>query len=209
MGSLRIGFVASAMRHLLPPILARFRVRYPDVLVELTEATTAQQLAGLLSDTMDLGLVIRPIPAQYDGAIATRVLERGRLVAAVPRDHPVAKHPKSRVQLAALRGYPWILFPPHEGQGLHDVIVGCCARAGFTPQVAQRAIQMETIIGLVSAGFGIALVPETLADERRRGVTYLAVTGRGTPVPYEPALAWRKQRLSPVLATFLKLAAEH
>src|SRR4029077_14475211 len=60
-GSLRIGVVGSAMRHLLPPILARFRVRYPDVLVELTEATTAQQLAGLLSDSMDLGLVIRPI----------------------------------------------------------------------------------------------------------------------------------------------------
>jgi DNA-binding transcriptional LysR family regulator len=203
-GSLRIGFVASGA--CMPPLLARFRARYPEVALELTEATSAQQLAGLAADRLDVGLVVLPLPAGYEATVTTRTILRSRFVAALPATHRLAGSRRA-MALSALASEPWILFPAHEGRGLHDVIMTACTRAGFVPQVAQRAVQMETIVGLVAAGLGVALVPEPMSDTRRRGVTLRALSGPGTPVPYEAALAWRRDDRSPVLMEFLKLAS--
>lgn len=75
--------------------------------------------------------------------------------------------------------------------------------AGFTPQVAQRAVQMETIVGLVAAGLGVALVPELLKDAGWKGALFRDLKGPGTPVLYEVALAWRRDDKSPALNALL------
>jgi DNA-binding transcriptional LysR family regulator len=61
-GSLRIGFVASAVRHLVPPLITNFRETHPEVSLELTEASTARQPAALLEDRLDVGIVALPLP---------------------------------------------------------------------------------------------------------------------------------------------------
>ncbi len=106
--------------------------------------------------------------------------------------------------LAALAQEPWILFPLHEGPGLHDRITRACASAGFQPNVVQRAVQMETIIGLVAAGLGVALVPALFEDVGWKGVAFRHLTGPGAPVRYEVALAWRRSDGSPALAALLR-----
>jgi DNA-binding transcriptional LysR family regulator len=205
-GSLRAGFVASAVRHLVPTLVVHFRKTHPDVSLELEEASTARQVAALVDDTMDVGIVVLPLATDAERHIATRVLAKSRFVAAIPRQHGLAKDRDTPVALAALGREPWILFPSQEGPGLHATIVGACAKAGFTPQVAQRAVQMETIVGLVAAGLGVAVVPDVFREVGREGVVFRSLTGRGTPVPYEVALAWRRTDRSPVLAAFIKAA---
>jgi len=148
-GSLQIGFVVSAVRHLLPKLIAEFRETHPAVVLELEEATTARQLAALLADRMDLGIVALPLPLNTAPRISFHRLMKSRLIAAIPAGHPLAEY--SPLTLAALANEPWILFPASEGPGLYSTIHRACAKAGFVPQVAQRAIQMETIVGLVAA----------------------------------------------------------
>jgi DNA-binding transcriptional LysR family regulator len=203
-GSLRIGFVASAVRHLLPVLIATFRESHPGVVLELEEAPTARQVAALLDDRMDVGVIALPLPSGAEQRITLRRMVKSRLVAAIPVNNPLAGEPDAPLALAALADQSWIIFPASEGPGLHSTILRACAEAGFTPHIAQRAVQMETIIGLVAAGLGVALVPSLFSQTSREGVVFRELTGAGSPVPYEVALAWRTGNRLPALEAFVR-----
>jgi DNA-binding transcriptional LysR family regulator len=76
-----------------------------------------------------------------------------------------------------------------------------CAQAGFAPVVAQEAVQMETIVGLVAGGLGVSLVPPSLARAGRGGVSFRAPVGRGSPINYDLALAFIRR--SPMVDAFI------
>jgi len=202
-GSLRIGFVATGIRHIVPELIPRFRASHPDVSLELVEAPTARQVAALLEDRLDLGIVVLPLPGDIERHIATRIILRSELAAALPSRHVLARKAGTPLALADLAREPWILFPETEGPGLHQRIWSACAAAGFAPNVSQRAIQMDTIVGLVAAGLGVALVPRLNRSERADDVVFRPLTGAGVPVLYEVAVAWRRSDKSPVLAALL------
>ena len=207
LGSLRLGFLASATLHLLPPLLAKFRNSYPDVVLTLAELPTARQVSALLEDRQDVGIVALPLPSGTETRIMTCTLLNSRFVAAIPSVHVLAGDDRP-LELTMLAAEPWVLFPPSEGPGLASTILGACALAGFSPQVVQQAIQMETIIGLVAAGLGVSLVPERPLGTSQPGVVFRPLTGPGTPIPYRRALAWRVDDPSPVLRAFLALVLD-
>lgn len=122
LGSLRLGFLASATRHLLPPLLARFRDSHPDVVLTLAEQPTARQVLALLEDRQDVGLVALPLPPGTETRIATRTLLHSRFVAAVPSAHALAGDGRP-LGLTMLAAEPWVLFPPAEGLGLASAIL--------------------------------------------------------------------------------------
>jgi DNA-binding transcriptional LysR family regulator len=98
---------------------------------------------------------------------------------------------------------PLIIFPRRIAPGLHDAILATFRAAGLTPRIGQEAIQMQTIVSLVSAGMGIALVPQSVSNLTRPGVEYRILRGK-TPL-VEIGLAWRRDNASPVLHAFLNL----
>ena len=101
---------------------------------------------------------------------------------------------------------PLILFPRTIAPALHDTILGCFREAGLTPVIAQEAIQMQTIIALVSAGMGMALVPESVANLQRVGVHYQILDSSNTTRDsVELGIAWRRDSNSPVTQAFLDL----
>ena len=96
---------------------------------------------------------------------------------------------------------PFILFPRHMAQGLYDDIVSFCRQAGFSPRVEQEAVQMQTIISLVSSGLGVALIPASLRHLGRTGVVYRSLREAGPST--EIALAWRARDTGAALQRFL------
>jgi DNA-binding transcriptional LysR family regulator len=86
---------------------------------------------------------------------------------------------------------------------LYDSIFAVFRTAGITPVIGQEAIQMQTIVSLVSAGMGIALVPQSVSNLRRPGVEYRPLAHNSPMV--ETGLAWRRDNASPVLRGFLDL----
>ncbi|MGZ3237969.1 MAG: LysR substrate-binding domain-containing protein, partial [Burkholderiaceae bacterium] len=110
---------------------------------------------------------------------------------------------KSSVSLKTLSDMPLIIFPRRIAPAFHDAILACFHDAGLTPRIGQEAIQMQTIVGLVSAGMGIALVPQSVSNLNRPGVEYKPLPGK-TPL-VETGLAWRRDNTSPVLRAFLDL----
>lgn len=195
-GSLRIGYVHSALYGAVPPMLRAFRARAPDVEVSVRELVTSELVEELHLDRLDLAFVRPPVE---DDALALRVLGEEPLVAAVPSGHPLAD--RARIRIADLAGEPFVLFPQPTGPGFWDVIAGACRAAGFTPRVAQEGDQIHVIVGLVGAGFGVTLVPEPVRNLRLPGVRYLRLDD---PVPALPlAVLWHRDRRFPALDSFL------
>lgn len=202
-GMLRVTFVASAAREILPSILLRFREHYPAVKLELREAMTTQQLASLANNESDLGFVIPPL--QDADNLTIEVIARNRLVAALPEGHLLAK--ADQVTLADMSEESWILFAARQGPGLHRIIHAACNKAGFSPKIGQEAPQMDTIASLVAGGMGVALVSKALASGGRKGVAFRDLTGPGTPVEFELAIAYAHS--SPILDAFVAATRLH
>ncbi len=201
-GLLRITFVPTASRAMLPLILRHFRAQHPEVQLELREMMTAAQIVELREDRADVGFVIPPL--RDAAGIRTDVLARNRMVAALPQGHRLARG--KAVVLADLAREPWVMFPARRSPGLHQHFLTACAQAGFVPDIEQEALQMETIVSLVAGGMGVAMVTELIATPSRAGVVFRPLAGPGTPVEYELAIAYG--RGSPALEAFAAMVAD-
>lgn len=200
-GHLRLSFVSTADYSVLPGLLRDFRETHPHVRLTLREATSDLQIDDLLERRIDMGLLIPPLPERAEEELDYRPLLSEPLILAMPAGCAPARN-RSLALTEAAR-LPLIIFPRRIAPVLHDAILDCCHRAGLTPQIGQEAIQMQTIVGLVSAGMGMALVPQSVSNLKRPGVDYRLLAGDSPVV--ETGLAWRRDNRSPVLQTFLHL----
>ncbi|MEG4305986.1 LysR family transcriptional regulator [Microcoleus sp. D3_18a_C4] len=200
LGQLTIGFVSSAAHNVVPAILQAFRTRCPAVKLELHELTTNEQLQRLRFGQIDIGFV-RP-PVEEDG-INSEIVFREPLIVALPETHPAAD--RTHLELRELSTEPFILFPRSLAPGLYDAIVSLCQQAGFSPIAAQEAIQMQTIVSLVAAEMGVAIVPESMQNFQRSGVVYKSLPESTCIVAI--ALIWRSDPTAAV-QRFLEVARQ-
>ncbi len=201
-GSLTLAFVSSADYSVLPPFLRAYRGAYPQVQLTLQEATSDLQLDDLLQGRIDAGLLIPPLPDKASRELDYLPVLNEPLVLALPAGLPGVKR-HGKLALASLPPLPLIIFPRAISPALYDAILSVFHDAGLTPQIGQQAIQMQTIVSLVSAGMGMALVPQSLSNLMRPGVEYRALADATPQV--ETGLAWRRDNASPVLHGFLEL----
>jgi len=201
-GSLSLGFISTADYNLLPPVLREFRKLYPQVQLSLKEATSDVQLEALRLGQIDLGLMIPPLPDKLSEIMNYQPIMAEPLILAAPADADWLGARK-RLSLTACQGQPLIIFPRAIAPAFYDAILGCFQSVGITPEIGQEAIQMQTIIGLVSAGMGIALVPQSVSNLKRPGVVYRDLIE--TTPQIETGVAWRKDNHSPVLQAFITL----
>ena len=194
-GRLAISFVSTADYSILPALVRRYAALFPDVEIALTEATSDVQIATLLEGKGHVGLVIPPPNAALPAPLSYLPLVTEPLVAAVPESW--VKQTEIAVRggsaLAGSRGRaPLILFPRQNAPAFHDLVTGYFAAHGGQARIVQEAIQMQTIISLVSAGMGIALVPASLRNLART----VSATGNlgGTAPLLETGIAWRSRR---------------
>ncbi len=198
-GHLAIGFVSSAAYGQLINAFRVMRTRFPGVTLSLQDLTSEEQVGDLQAQRLDVGLV-RP-PVQNAEALAMRILWREPLMVALSQRHRLAR--EKAIPLAALKDEPFLQVPRELAPGFYDQILQHCARAGFVPVVFQEARTFQTIINLIAAGMGLALVPESLRELRHRGVVYRPLKA---PAPTsELAALWRREDTSPVLQHFLEI----
>ena len=200
-GELAIGFISVADYNVLPVVLREFRRAFPLVNLTLRKSTTDAQIRDLLAGRIDVGFVLPPI---NEPSLESLPILREPLIAALPDKHPLARK-AGKLVLEKLKDAPFILFPRPYAPGLYDDVVSCCKAAGFSPRVEQEAIQMQTIVSLVSAELGVALIPASLTNLRRMGVTYKELKA-GSPLT-EVHLAWRRGDDLPALLVFVDVAS--
>jgi DNA-binding transcriptional LysR family regulator len=198
-GQVQLGFIDSALYGFLPRLLRGFRDRHPDVQVVLHELTSGQQIEALRRAEIQLA-VLRPTRA--GAQVAFHEIGRERLLVAMPAGHRLAE--LEEVPAEELEPEGWVLFPRLLSPGLHDYLVGICRRAGFRPRVVQEAREGHTIVGLVGAGLGIALVAESLKHWGGPEVVYRPLRASTTVLPM--CVAWRRDERARAVLSFVEIA---
>lgn len=170
LGEMKIGFTSSApFNSSIPKAIYAFRQRFPAVHLNLKEMSSRDVADALLDESIEVGLM-RPLPLP-DELVATELF-REPLVAVLNADHPLAQGSERGLQLAALASEPFVFFPRSYGSGLHAQLLSLARQAGFSPHFAQEAGEAMTIIGLVSAGLGVSVLPASFQRMRIDGVVY-------------------------------------
>ena len=196
-GHLRLGFVSSIAYGPLPGWLRSFRSVHADVTQQLREATLDVQLEAFAAGEIDAGFVLHAPGAPPSGLAAWRAL-REPLLIALPESHALAA--RRSLKFSQIADQPLVIFPRSIAPSLFDAIVGHYRAQGATPHIAQEAIQMQTLINLVSAGIGLAWVPASLTQLQRPGVVYRPLAG--APLHCETSLVWREP-VPPVVQRFV------
>jgi DNA-binding transcriptional LysR family regulator len=200
-GRLRVGYVDLATWLSFPAILRAYRERFPEVEVTLTELHREPQREALLRGELDVGFFsLKPNEAGLLG----ECVAVDPLVAALPHGHPSAG--KARVPLRALAEEPWVLFPRELRTNYVELVLGYCGAAGFVPRVVQEASQLHTLVGLVSAGVGVSLLPASVVAAPRAGVSCRPLSGTQPRLTLE--VIWPEGTRSPAAASFVAVARE-
>jgi DNA-binding transcriptional LysR family regulator len=204
-GRLRLAFVSTVGFAFLPQWVRAFREQAPRVQLELIEATGDVQLAALARGEIDAGLMLHS-PGFAPAGLARLIIDTEPLVVALPEQHRLAA--QAQPDLADVLAEPLVIFPRRILPSLYDAIFGLYHAAGSSPIVVQEAIQMQTIVNLVSAGLGVAWVPDSVRQFQRPGVAYRRVkTGKAHVVPAcETSLVWSDGPVNPALARFGEFA---
>lgn len=201
-GRLRIGYTQSNIYDVLPILLRHFRDSHPEVEIELERpALTPVQVDALEKGLVDVAL-LRP-PIRSDQLSLLTVRQEVFMVALAGR-HPLAR--RRSLDLVDLAGEDFITLPVRDGSVLLAETISLCQRAGFVPRVRQEAAELDTIVRLVAAGLGVAIVPSAVASPWLPDVVFKPIAG-GSP-RLETCLAWRTVDGSAIVRDFVNAARE-
>jgi len=184
-GTLRLGFVSTVGFGPLPAWLRGFRDAEPGIDVVLREATSDVQMLAFEQGEADAGFVLHAPGMAPRLPLVSVGIEP--MVLALPEALPEAA--AKPLPLARVLARPLIIFPRVIAPSLYDAVLAFYHRHGASPVIAQQAIQMQTIVNLVSAGLGVAWVPHSMMQLQRHGVVYRGLPkssadgGRGMMTP--------------------------
>jgi DNA-binding transcriptional LysR family regulator len=143
----------------------RFRRAHPDVQFHLRDTSTPDQIDALVSGEIDVGFIRH---RGADSRLRMRLVLDERLVAAI------GPHTRwsARAGLRSVAAEPFIIISRARSASFYDHVLGVCAAAGFAPRIVQEASELFTVVSLVRAGLGVALVPRSAALMRLPGVRF-------------------------------------
>jgi len=203
-GHVSLGFTVAAAFELLPALLRDFRSVNPGVSLQLKEMVSSAQLAQLEQGLLDACLA-RPIPAAQGYAQLT--MARDTLVAALPAAHPLAQ--REALDIAAFDREPFIDHDPDDARYYHDLVWRSFSTHGVAPEVTQSVSQPHTMISMVRAGLGLALVAGWVQHHTvSRDVVFRPLVWADPPPPLELRLVWRADRMTPALGHFIAIARQ-
>lgn len=195
-GHLRLSFIYITPYAQVLDALRQFRAASPAVQFSLREASTQEQVESVEAGQVDIAIL--RAPGRSTPGLRFERLVSEEIVIALPPGHRCAA--QAQLDLAQLADDDFIATPRSLGQGFHDQLASLCLHAGFAPTVVQQARRLQTVLGLVAAGFGVALLPAGLALQAPHGVAILPVKSDAPDAlrRLDLFMAWDPRRDSPV-----------
>jgi DNA-binding transcriptional LysR family regulator len=197
-GHLRLSFIHITPYAQVLDALRQFRADTPAVQCSLREASTQEQVESLEAGQVDIAIL--RAPGRGTPGLRFERLASEEIVIALPPGHRCTRPGQAQLDLTQLADDDFVATPRALGQGFHDQLASLCLHAGFTPRVVQQARRLQTVLGLVAAGFGVALLPASLALQAPPGVSILPLQSDAPDAlrQLELFMAWDTRRDSPV-----------
>jgi DNA-binding transcriptional LysR family regulator len=198
-GKLSIGFLGSPTFVFLPELVRSYKALYPGVKLTLHELNPQRQEDALDKGLIDIGFT-RTLAAERSKTLLSRCLYRDPMLAVLPASRKV---PTKRVRIADLANERFVLYYREGGPGLYDTVVGMCNDAGFSPRVEYEPDRWQTVLSLIEAEEGVSIIPASGMKLWSNGVRFYRL--QPDDVRVELVAAWKKERPSVVLRSFLDL----
>lgn len=201
-GNLSIGFAGSTVFHpAVARLLRKFREDYPGVKIRTEESNSVALLGKLADAQVDCAMVRLPLDC---GDLKVTPLVQEKMIAVLPSGHPLGR--RRNIDLKQLAADPFILYPRAINPELHDAIISACRAAGFSPRIEMESPQISSGVNMAAAGFGVAIIPESIAQFRAEGVTYQDIRNKdlGTAI----ALITRPREKSVTVKNFTELVRQ-
>lgn len=206
-GRLNVANIAALSTGVVPPLLEAFRARHPRVEVFLVELERTEQVAALREGRIHVG-IYPDLCTPRDRQFQSQELFACPMVAVLPPGHPQAgkAHEKGELDIHALSGDTVLIPAPEYSPGYRDRLEHTCDAADFRPVATHPVEGVPNLLGMVTAGYGVALLPEVLV---RGQVSTSQVRRLSAPVPpFRLNLIWLRHPTSQVLQNFLTVARE-
>jgi DNA-binding transcriptional LysR family regulator len=192
-GHMNLGYVWGLFHTIAPAALAGLRLRQPGATVNLFDMTAAEQRRALADGAIDAGFIGFAEDARGKG-LSGRKIGESELMLVLPADHPAAR--RNNVELKSLEQELFIAISETTYPSAAHCLDEACADAGFRPRTLQAAERGYTVLGLVAARCGVALLPESLRAMPHAGVVFRHLVQRPKRDLY---VAWNRGRASPLL----------
>lgn len=201
-GRVRIGFTGAAGYELIPELLVAAKTALPDIDVVLFELISVAQIEAFQANTIDLGF-LRPVPSRQQ--LEYLLVDEEPLVLALPQGHALCEH--RQIELGQLNGQPFIMHSPVHGKYFYERIMGLLASKDVRLDITQYIDQSPTILSMVRAGLGLAILPASAQRFHYDNVEFRHIDGIHAQA--EMSMAWRPDQDNPAVTAFRLLAAEH
>ncbi|SKC07198.1 LysR substrate-binding domain-containing protein [Sphingopyxis flava] len=204
--TLVIGSLAMSVLKIVPDIIERYRVIYPDTKVRIFECSIEDQINGLRDNTIDVGFMRTPPIFECHDLEFLEVESFRAGMVAVPTGSPLSM--RKSLQLADLKSEPLVLYPYEEAPDAVTSLRKACHAEGFEPNVVLEGNSMFVILALVARGLGSSIFFDTRPVVDSPGITFIPLEekqARGSMA----ALAWRRERLSPLREDFIKVTRKY
>lgn len=196
-GTLRVAVGLATVHSLVPPALRRFRAAHPRVEVQVGDMSTPRQIEALLAGEVDVGFV--RLPLQRPELMVRKVLTERLTIAG-------SNNFRGALTLAGISQQPFIMIAREVSSTFYDHCIRLCGSAGFSPRVVQEAKDMFTLLNLVRAGIGVALVPRSARQMRVSGLRFAHIRNRDAE--WDIGVAWNKLHESALVKNFVEISLE-
>jgi len=200
---LTLGFLGAAANGLLPPTVRRFRTLYPDAHLVLEEHESGlAQLEHLRDHRIDLALVREPV---NDSALHCELIVDEAFIAIVPSDHRLAGSSEP-LSVSDLAGEPFVFWSRDNAPNPFDAAMAMFRDRGLDMPIVQEALGVQTVLGLVAAGIGVSLLPQSVRALNRHGTATRPLVSPGPTIPLYAV--WRAESNSQPLVSILQILRE-
>jgi len=197
-GELKIGFVGSAMQHVIPDLIKKCNTEYPNLHFVLDEMSNQTQLEAIQHYQIDLGFVrLNTVPE----GIQLKPIFEEHFSLVLPKNHPITT--RNFKGIHQLREEPFILFSSDYSSNYYNNIMSIFTDAGFTPKVSHKSIHANTIFRLVESGLGVAIVPHSLTLGATKAIAIKIVDLKNIRQRAVLSIAWKKNHHAPALEKIL------
>jgi DNA-binding transcriptional LysR family regulator len=202
-GKLTVGLCGPVTALFMPKLIRTFRQQHPGVALSLKECAPFAQVDALLNDEIDVGFT-RSVPAASKALIKSELLFREPIIAAISKDNPLSKD--ENISVARLAGEALVLHSREAGPEIFDPIIAMCRRARFSPKVMATAASWQSVLTLVEAGEGIALIPACVQQLRANDIVFRHLSDGACRL--DAIVAWRRHEANAIRESVLAMLRE-
>lgn len=199
-GKIRIAYNSMALHNVIPKLVCKFRERFPQIEVILSEQNSPKLEQNLINDEADVGIV-----ALYGiifDELKYETIYTDPAAIALSKNHPMVK--KKINKLSELKKESFLVYSRKTRAKSHDDLISVCHLAGFTPNIIQEAETDMALLGLVATGLGVALVPSSFNNVLSDLIEYRII--KEPAINLNVAIVWREKNNSLMIQQLLEIA---